>query len=88
MEQSCPICATAVYPNPRYPRYLCGECSAKASDENGRPLRFHNESFSGGFVAKYADTNEPRDSHVCFVDGKECWADEEYMGSIVIQAAT
>jgi hypothetical protein len=86
--QHCPLCGTEVYPSKRYPRHLCLACSKKAVDENGRPLLFHNESISGGFIAKYADTGEPRDSHICYIDGHKCWADEEYMGSIVIQPVT
>ncbi len=46
---------------------------------------FSNESLSGGFIAKYADTGEGRDSHVCFIDGVKCWADEAHMGGIIIQ---
>lgn len=84
-EQNCPICFSSVYKSLRYPRQLCSICSKKAVDENGRPLLFHNESISGGFIAKYADNGELRDSHICFIDGRKCWADEEYMGSIVIQ---
>jgi hypothetical protein len=48
-------------------------------------LVFSNETFSGGFIAQYADTGEARDSHVCFVDGVECWADEARFGGIIIQ---
>jgi hypothetical protein len=84
-SQSCPICQAEVTPSPRYPHYLCGHCARRAADEVGRPLLFSNESFSGGFIAQYVDTGEARDSHVCFVDGVECWADEDYYGGIVIQ---
>ncbi len=84
-EQKCPICAAAVEPSPRYPSYVCFNCCAKAADENGRPLGFGNVSFSGGFVAWYKDTDEERDSHICFIDGIKCWADEAHMGGIVIR---
>ncbi len=84
-HQYCPICLVGVSPSPRYPRYVCANCAAKATDENGRPLKFYNESFSGGFIAEYADTGEGRDSHICFIDGVKCWADEAHMGGIVIQ---
>ncbi len=86
-KQFCPICGVAVTPYPRYPSYLCRDCSRKATDENGRALLFGNESFSGGFVAKYADTGEARDSHICFVDGVRCVANEAHMGGIVIKTA-
>ncbi len=87
-HQSCPICQTEVSPSPRYPRYLCDDCYRRATDETGRLLTFSNISFSGGSVAAYADTGEPRNSHICFVDGVECWADEARFAGIVIQPVT
>lgn len=84
-DQFCPLCRAPVEGSLRYPAYLCGDCSRQAADENGRLLKFHNESFSGGFVAKYADTGEARDSHICFIRGVRCWADEAHMGGIVIR---
>ena len=84
-EQFCPICAAAVAVSPRYPNYLCPRCAALASSADGRPLNFYNESFSGGFLAFYADTNEIYDSHICFVEGIECRADEARFGGIVIE---
>ena len=87
-EQLCPICGRAIQPNPRYPDYVCDECALRATDEENRPLRFYNESLSGGFAARYADTGEERCSHVCFIDGVRCWADEAHLGGIVIQVAS
>jgi len=84
-EQHCQICGVSVEPNVRYRDYICFECCAKAADENGRQLGFGNESFSGGFVAWYEDTKETRDSHICYIDGIECYADEAHMGGIVIR---
>ncbi len=84
-HQYCPICLVEVVQSPRYPRYVCANCDGRATDENGRLLMFSNESLSGGFIAKYADTGEGRDSHVCFIDGVKCWADEAHMGGIIIQ---
>lgn len=84
-SQPCPICGVAQPYSPRYPRYLCRDCAAQASDESGRPLKFNNVSFSGGFQALYADTGEPRDSHLCYIRGIRCRADEDYWGGIVIQ---
>jgi hypothetical protein len=74
-----------VEPSVRYTNYVCFACCRKAVDETGRDLGFGNESFSGGFVAWYKDTNETRDSHVCYIDGIKCWADEAHMGGIVIR---
>ena len=86
-RQHCPICLIEVAPSPRYPRYVCVDCAERAADEDGRLLEFYNESFSGGFIAKYSDTGEARDSHVCFIDDVKCWADEAHFGGIVIQPA-
>jgi ADP-ribosylglycohydrolase len=84
-KQYCPICKTEIKPFPRYPRYLCKRCSEKAVSSDGRPLGFLNESISGGFVAFFGDTKEKYDSHICFVEGIKCFADEARFGGIVIQ---
>lgn len=86
VTQFCPICSTAVAPNPRYPRYLCESCSRKATSADGRLLSFSNVSLSGGFVARYADTGEQYSSHECFVGKVKCRADEARFGGIVIEA--
>ena len=80
----CPLCETPGPPDPRYPHCICVECSRRATDEDGRGLRFTNESVSGGFIAIYRDTGETRDSHICYVDGRRCWADEAHMGGTVV----
>jgi predicted amidophosphoribosyltransferase len=84
-HQRCPICQKPVHPSERYPRYLCEQCTKRAKSINGRPLKFFNESFSGGFIAQYADTSESYPSHECYIDGIPCHADEHYFGGIVIQ---
>jgi len=84
-EQRCPLCSTNVPVDPRYPNHLCEACVARAVDESGRALQFSNRDLSGGFVAAYADTGEKRDSHVCYVDGTKCWADEARFGGVVVQ---
>ena len=84
-DQNCPICLVPVEPSPRYPRYVCTDCYGKTEDENGRLLSFTNVSLSGGFAAMYRDTHEERESHVCYIRGVRCWADEAHMGGIVIQ---
>ena len=71
----------------RYPNYLCLNCFKRAVSIDGRPLSFSNVSVSGGYIAKYADTNEPYDSHDCYVDGIKCYADEAHMGGNVITLA-
>ena len=84
--QYCPICNKEVTPNPRYPNYRCGECADKAADIEGRKLEFYNASLLGtGYVARYADTLEPYESNICYIDQLKCWADEARFGGIVIQ---
>lgn len=85
--QHCPICSMAVAPNPRYPRYVCQACAAKASSADGRPLEFSNVGFSGGFAARYADTGAEYPSHECFIGAVKCHADEARFGGIVVEAA-
>ncbi|HET8611523.1 MAG TPA: hypothetical protein VFL92_02020 [Sphingomonas sp.] len=85
--QHCPICGADVRPYPRYPRYLCAACASRARSRDGRPLAFGNAGLGGGYVAHFADTGEPYDSHRCFVDGIECRADEARFGGIVIETS-
>lgn len=85
MSHACPICATALDPMPRYPRYVCEACAARAASANGRLLAFGNEGFSGSFVACYADSGDPYESHACWIDGIACHADEARFGGIVIE---
>lgn len=87
-DQKCPICGAAVPFSEHYPNYVCDECFAKATDESGRSLSFSNVSLSGGFAALYRDTREERDSHVCFINGIECRAEEGHFGGIVIRPVT
>ena len=84
-EQHCQKCSVLVEPNVRYREYICFECCAKTVDEDGRKLGFGNESMSGGFAAWYEDTKETRDSHICYIEGIQCYADEAHMGGIVIR---
>ena len=84
-SQHCPICRVGVTPNPRYPSYLCRACASKAQSRDGRPLAFFNLSLSGGYGARYADTDDGYPSHQCWVDGIECRANEARFGGIVIE---
>jgi hypothetical protein len=80
----CPICATPVPTDARYPTAVCPACTERAVDEHDRPLRFYNRSMSGGFQAVYADTGEERAGHECWIDGVRCWAGEAHLGGIVV----
>lgn len=84
-EKVCPICGERMTANPRYPHQVCQTCVERVCDEDGRPLRFYNTSLSGGFLARYVDTDADRESHVCYIDGVRCWADEAHLGGIVVQ---
>ncbi len=84
--QKCPICSAKVQFAERYPKYFCSTCVAKATDENNRQLKFYNETMMGsGFAAQYADTDEKGESHICYINGIKCRADEARFGGIVIQ---
>lgn len=85
-RQHCPICKKSVRPNDRYQRYLCSACARLASTADGRRLGFSNTDISGGFVATLAGTGIEYPSHVCFINGVPCWADEARFGGIVIEA--
>lgn len=82
---NCPICNKELRAILRYPNYLCPQCAAKAKDKYGRELVFSNVSLSGGFKAVYKDTYESYDSHMCYVNGIECFAEEARFGGIVIE---
>jgi hypothetical protein len=81
----CPICAQEMRAYPRYPRLICSACYDKTCDEKGRRVAFYNEGYWGGFLGHYVDTREKYDSHFCFVDGIECFADEGHTGGIAIE---
>jgi len=83
--QTCPICGASVQPSQRYPRHVCRDCFAEATDRAGRRLEFSNVGMSGGYAAHYPDTGEPYDSHDCWIRGIRCRADEARFGGIVIE---
>ncbi|MEG4799007.1 hypothetical protein QUB63_02590 [Microcoleus sp. ARI1-B5] len=81
----CPICSI---PSPyweRYPRLVCSTCRSKACDDRGRKLKFFNVSMDGGFQAIVVDTQEEYLSHICYIEGIQCWADEGRFGGIAIE---
>ncbi len=84
-KYQCPLCDVPLKPFSRYPHYICGTCAEKATDKEGRALHFYNEDWTGGFGGEYRDNGEKFDSHFCYIDGQECYADEFRFGGIVIQ---
>jgi hypothetical protein len=84
-SKPCPICDCPMPITLRYPHSVCMQCMKKAESAEGRALLFTNASFSGGYEAYFADTGERYESHMCFIRGVRCHADEAHMGGIVIQ---
>jgi len=84
-DYCCPIYNTTLDFHSRYPNYICNKCVEKSADKNGRSLSFSNEGMHGGFIATYTDTGENLESHTCYIDGHKCFADEAYIGGIVVE---
>jgi hypothetical protein len=82
---ACPICGKTMAFNPRYLRAVCADCVHRACDAEGRELDFFNADFGGGYLAVYREGGGSYDSHVCFIDGRRCRADEARFGGIVVQ---
>ncbi|MEM6686543.1 MAG: hypothetical protein AAF617_12240 [Bacteroidota bacterium] len=92
-KQYCGHCKQPVRYNPRYPKYICGDCSSKViTDENGYELSFYNIGMSGGLrvIFKKDEKVIKEDTSLseqrCFIDGKPFIATEGRFGGIVIQS--
>lgn len=81
---NCPICRKRLKFIERYPRYVCGEFISRVTDKDGRSLSIYNVDFTGGDKAIYKDTEEEYDSHICYIYGIKCYADEARFGGIVV----
>lgn len=71
---------------------LCNSCAALAQDEQGRPMRFSNETrLAAGFIAEVDDkgtwhrVDTPTYEATCWVKGRRCLAGEHRFGGIVLQ---
>lgn len=89
----CPICGDPVARWERYPNLLCARCVGLAVDEEGRRMRFGNDSpLGGGFVAEVEVDGgawralADRDSVECRVNGRRCVAHEHRFGGVAVQA--
>jgi hypothetical protein len=82
-EQTCPICSAVVAPSVRYPTHVCLRCWGKAVDENGRAVEFAY-SETAGYCIRDAETKQPQQHGICFIEGTRCWAGEDYWGGSVI----
>lgn len=85
-SQPCPICGTRQRAFPRYPRYVCADCTARAVDDRGRPVQAYNTHVMGyGVQVQVTATGEALDTTTLFIDGIACQAAEARFGGIVIQ---
>jgi len=91
-KQYCSNCKKRVNYYPRYPKYICSDCSSKKIiDEDGTELSFSNIGFSGGLKITYRDGDKilkedtSQIKKLCFIDGKRFIATEARFGGIVIQ---
>ena len=86
---TCPVCGREQVALARYPGYLCRECASRAATADGRPVTLTNTSDAGGFAVRYADSGElaaeETVTHVVYVDGLRCLADEGRVGGVVVQ---
>ncbi|QXP52620.1 hypothetical protein [Cellulophaga sp. HaHa_2_1] len=91
-KQFCSNCKASVSYYPRYPKYICSNCSSKKiTDESGLELSFSNIGMSGGLRITYKKEGEiikedtSQWQKLCFIEGKRFIATEARFGGIVIQ---
>jgi hypothetical protein len=86
LEIECPTCGGVSKTLLRYPRSVCQECRGIPMDKDGKLLSFWNTTLLGtGCIGKYVDSGEEYNSNICYIKGKECFAEEAKFGGIVIQ---
>lgn len=83
----CPLCGRPRPHSERYPLAVCSDCATLAKDQEGKALAFYNQDGSGGYMALVKESGERYNSHICFINGVRCYADEARFGGIVIQVA-
>ncbi|MEM6348148.1 MAG: hypothetical protein AAF927_29980 [Bacteroidota bacterium] len=83
--QICPNCTKKVSFYPRYPTYICSDCSDLITDKSGRRLSFSNTSMSGGCQGYYLNTNEKYEGYDCYIGDKQFVAKEARFGGVVIE---
>lgn len=85
----CSICNREEKMMLRYPKMVCSVCIQTgiwANKEQTIPIDFHNQSFSGGFISIVNGIQCKQ--RLCYINGKQCIADESRFGGIVIQCYT
>ena len=87
-KQYCSNCSAEIRYQPRYPKSICVNCYKKLTDINEKEVEFFNTHFSGGGCQGYytgTKQKEKYESELCYIDGKEFYAEEAKFGGIVIQ---
>ena len=86
-KQVCPIFQEETIADPRYPNYLCYNCSDAVTTKNGESIIFYNVDFSGGIIAHFTGADRVYKSQECYINNIKCYAQEARFGGIVIQSA-
>jgi hypothetical protein len=85
-QQHCPTCNRYKQFSSRYPDYVCEKCIKLATDKAGQGVGFYNITIDGhGCQGRYLETGKLYRGNSCFIKGIKCYADEAYMGGIVIR---
>lgn len=85
-QQHCPTCNTYVKYNERYPNYVCNKCISLATDKSSNQIAFYNITNSGhGCQGQYLADGKLYRGIICYIKGIKCFAEEAYMGGIVIR---
>lgn len=87
-KQFCPNCTTETGFQQRYPKSICRKCYSAITDLNGRIVEFFNTEMSGNGCQGYyvgTEQKEKYESELCYINGKEYYAEEARFGGIVIQ---
>lgn len=82
----CPICNKKKKMMLRYPKIVCSQCISTgiwSDKQKTNSIKFQNIGFNGGFMSIV--NNIKGNQHLCYINGKQCRADESRFGGIVIQ---
>ena len=85
----CPICNMEQKIMLRYPKMVCSQCIKTgmwADKEQTIPIQFGNIDIEGGFMSAVNEVQG--NQHICYINGKQCTAQEARFGGIVIQCYT
>ena len=88
LKTYCSNCGKEKGFDQRYPKSICHTCSLQITDLNGKKVEFFNSHITGsGYQGYYFGTGqkEKYDSELCYINGKEFYAEEARFGGIVIQ---